>query len=825
MIDLSSHTPMMQQYLKIKADYPNLLLFYRMGDFYEMFFEDAIRGAQLLDITLTYRGESAGKRIPMAGVPYHAAENYLTKLLRQGESVAICEQMSEPNGKGPVDRAVTRIITPGTLTDEALLEEQTETLLVGIQQKGPQFGLAILEVSSGRFTVLEVADITGLKAELVRLKPAEILIPEIFDTSVLPPICVKKRPPWEFELETAKRLLCKQFGTQDLKGFACEHLSIALSAAGCVLHYLQFTQRGALPHIRNIKVEQVSDSIMIDANTRRNLELVQNLQGNKENTLASVIDKTKTSMGSRLLLRWLQRPLQDRKILAQRQDAITILLSHHEPLQVILKSIGDVERISARIALKSARPRDLISLRQALSKLPELCSVRPAKAGIQEGRDGREFKSPGYPPSLRGQGDVNLLENIFHHLIPQPNLTDLLARAIIDNPPVLIRDGGVLAPGYDAELDELRGLEENAGAFLVKLEAEEKQRTGLSTLKVGFNKIHGYYIEISRGQALQAPVDYLRRQTLKNAERYITPELKRFEEKMLSSQKLALEREKFLYGELLETLLDHLATLQKMAAALAELDVLCNLAERANTLSLEKPELVNESILEIRRGRHLVVEAMQAQPFIPNDLKLDEQTRMLLITGPNMGGKSTYMRQTALIVLLAYIGSYIPAHSARIGPIDRIFTRIGASDDIASGRSTFMVEMTETATILHYATENSLVLIDEIGRGTSTFDGLAIAWATAAHLAKTTLCYTLFATHYFELTELPNEIKTVQNAHFSAGEDKQGRIIFLHKIEPGPASKSYGIHVAELAGIPAHIIQQAKEKLKQLELGQSQRGS
>ncbi len=808
---------MMQQYLKIKADYPEMLLFYRMGDFYEMFFDDAERGAKLLDITLTYRGESAGKRIPMAGVPYHAVENYLTKLIKQGESVAICEQMSEPSGKGPVERAVARIITPGTLTDEALLEEQADTLLVGIYQQKTNFGLAILEVSSGRFTVLEVADITALRAELARLKPAEILIPEIFDVSVLPQTCVKKRPPWEFELATAHRLLCKQFGTQDLKSFACEDLPLALCAAGCLLHYLQFTQRAVLPHIRDIKVEQPNDSIIIDANTRRNLELTENLQGNKDNTLASVIDRTKTSMGSRLLRRWLQRPLRDKSVLGARQEAITALLNHHEPLQIILKSIADVERICARIGLKSARPRDLISLRQALSKLPELsrhCEELATKQSrlIEVPTWGTPSSSP-----LTGGGSIS---QISHYLTPQPSLTDLLERAIIENPPILIRDGGVLAPGYDAELDELRGLENNAGAFLLKLEAEEKKRTGLSTLKVGFNKIHGYYIEISRGQSASAPTDYLRRQTLKNAERYITPELKRFEEKMLSSQKLALEREKFLYGELLEILLSHLAILQKIAAALAELDVLCNLAERANTLSLEKPEFTDEAILQIRAGRHLVVESMQPEPFIPNDLKLDRQTRMLLITGPNMGGKSTYMRQTALIVLLAYIGSYVPAHSAKIGPIDRIFTRIGAADDIASGRSTFMVEMTETATILHYATQNSLVLIDEIGRGTSTFDGLAIAWATAAHLAKTTLCYTLFATHYFELTQLADEIETAQNAHFSAGEDRQGKIIFLHKIEPGPASKSYGIHVAELAGIPANIIQQAKTKLQQLEVGQ-----
>lgn len=790
----ANHTPMMQQYLKIKSAYPDMLLFYRMGDFYEMFFDDAIRGAKLLSITLTYRGEFNGQRIPMAGVPYHAVENYLAKLVRQGEAIAICEQMSEPGAaKGPVERAVTRVITPGTVTDEALLETHTDNLLVGIAQRKERFGLAILDLTSGRFTLLEVADNTALRSELARLQPAEILISEHFPCTLLPPTHVKKRPVWEFELSTATRLLCKQFGTQDLHSFACEKLDLALSAAGCVMHYLHYTQGPLLAHIRTIKVEQPDDSIILDAGTRRNLELTRNLAGNTENTLASIINKTSTAMGSRLLCRWLHRPLRDRLILQQRQQAVNTLLKHYEALQIILRAIADIERIAARIALGSARPRDLVALRHALQQLPALQTV------------------------LKPLLNAELLSRLAHDLQPRNTMSELLQRAIIEHPPLLIREGGVIANGYDQELDALRHLQENASAFLLTLEREEKQRTGIATLKVGFNQVHGYYIEISRGQANHAPSHYVRRQTLKNAERFITPELKRFEEKMLSSQERSLAREKFLYAQLLEILLQQLSIIQRTANAIAELDVLNNLAERAETLQLYAPVLVDKMTIDIKGGRHLVVEQLQNEPFIPNDLLLDEQRKMLLITGPNMGGKSTYMRQAALIIILAHIGSYVPAQQATIGSIDRIFTRIGAADDLAGGRSTFMMEMTETATILHYATEKSLVLIDEIGRGTSTFDGLAIAWATAVYLVNNTRSHTLFATHYFEMTQLEKGHAGVHNMHFSAAEDAQGKIIFLHKIQTGPANKSYGIHVAELAGLPLSVLAAARKKLAELE--------
>ncbi len=808
----ATHTPMMQQYLSIKAEHPDMLLFYRMGDFYEMFFDDARRGAELLGITLTYRGESAGKKIPMAGVPYHAVENYLAKLIKQGESVAICEQIGDPNlSKGPVERKVMRIITPGTVTDEALLEEHSDNLLVAIGAQKNVYGLAILDLGSGAFSVLEVLDNAALQAELARLKPAEILAPENLLLPLFGKTAIKKRPLWEFELSSAERLLCKQFGTQDLSSFECAHLKVALCAAGCVLQYLQHTQRAALPHIRSIKVEQPDDSICLDASTRRNLELIHNLSGGKDNTLASVIDKCKTAMGSRLLRRWIQRPLRDKTILQARQKSIAELLSHYETVQSILKPIADVERVLARVALRSARPRDLVALRHALQQLPALQNELDSRGVYpRAGGDGNDGTGHVIPANA---GIQALLKN----LTAQPELTNLLQRAILEQPAVLIRDGGVIATGYDSELDELRNLQNDADTFLIKFEQEEKQRTGIANLKVGFNQVHGYYIELSRGQANNAPANYLRRQTLKNAERYITPELKRFEEKILSAQDRALAREKFLYEQLLDILLEHLNALQTIAASLAELDVLTNLSERAESLQLVVPQLVDTAMIDIKQGRHLVVEQMQREPFIPNDLNLSDQTRMLLITGPNMGGKSTYMRQTALIVLLAYIGSFVPAQRAVIGPIDRIFTRIGASDDIASGRSTFMVEMTETATILHYATEKSLVLIDEIGRGTSTFDGLAIAWATAQQLAKKIHSFTLFATHYFEMTQLADSIPVVNNVHFSATENAQGKIIFLHKVEPGPASKSYGIHVAELAGLPQEVLQAARLKLSELE--------
>lgn len=794
--DILEHTPMMRQYLRIKSEHPDLLLFYRMGDFYELFFDDAKRAAALLNITLTSRGKSGGKAIPMAGVPYHAAENYLAKLLRLGESVAICEQVGDPKtSKGPVAREVSRIITPGTVSDEALLEDRKDSLLMVVHEHAGQFAIATLDITNGCFLVQEIHSQEQLLAELERIQPAELLISEDSPCAELfsHHSALKRRPPWEFELSTAQNMLCQQFKTQDLKGFGISQNSLAIAAAGCLLQYVTYTQRSALPHIRSIKLEQTDATVMMDVSTRRNLELSTNLQGGFENTLISVLDRTSTSMGSRLLSRWMHKPLRDHAILMERQAAITSILQtrQFEALQEILRGIADMERILARVALRSTRPRDLTGLRNTLGCLP----------GLHQQLNNLHARK---------------LSSIDQRLGNFQDLQTLLTQAIVENPPVVMRDGGVIADGYDEELDTLRALSKNSSDYLVQLERRERDRTHISTLKVGYNRIHGYYIEISRAQSEQAPAEYIRRQTLKNAERYITPELKIFEEKVLSSQSKALAREKALYEDLIDQLINRLAPLQACASAIAELDVLNNLAAAAEALSLSAPQLSDTAGITIKDGRHLVVEHVLEDPFVPNDLLLDNDRRMLIITGPNMGGKSTYMRQTALIVLLAYIGSYVPAKSASIGPIDRIFTRIGASDDLASGRSTFMVEMTETANILHNATQNSLVLMDEIGRGTSTFDGLSLAWATAEYLAQNISAYTLFATHYFELTALAESLEPVHNVHLDATEHGD-QIVFLHAVKEGPANQSYGLQVAGLAGVPQVVIQQAKRKLKELE--------
>ncbi|OGT31193.1 MAG: DNA mismatch repair protein MutS [Gammaproteobacteria bacterium RIFCSPHIGHO2_12_FULL_35_23] len=793
---LTLHTPMMQQYLKIKAKYKETLLFYRMGDFYELFFEDAKKAAKLLNITLTKRGNSAGQPIPMAGVPYHSAESYLAKLIRYGESVAICEQIGDPNNKGPVERQVVRIVTPGTVSDEALLEEHKDNLLAAIYAYNHKFGLATLDITSGRFNILEVTSYEALIAELERLQPVELLISEDWpkDEILESRKGLRRRPIWEFDLETATRLLTQQFKTRDLAGFGCTHLTIALAAAGCLFQYVKETQRTALPHITSLRSEQQEESVILDAATRKNLELTHNLQGTDEHTLAKVLDKTKTPMGSRLLRRWLNRPLRDHQIIRNRQAVVQLLLDErlYQTLQLPLNEIGDIERILARIALKSARPRDLVQLREAFAALPVIQQIlQPI--------------------------DIPLCRTLANQINEFPELAELLTRAIIDNPPVVIREGGVIATGYDQELDDLRSLSENAGSYLIDLETRERERSGISTLKVGYNRIHGYYIEISRAQAVQAPIDYIRRQTLKNAERYVTPELKAFEDKALSSKARALAREKLLYEALLDRLILELGKLQQSASALAELDVLSTFTERADSLSLVAPKLQDEVGIHIKEGRHPVVEqVLVGEPFIPNDTLLNHERRMLIITGPNMGGKSTYMRQTALIVLLAYTGCFVPAKIATIGPIDRIFTRIGAADDLASGRSTFMVEMTETANILHNATNKSLVLMDEIGRGTSTFDGLSLAWACAEALASHIKALTLFATHYFELTHLPKEIAGITNVHLDAVEHND-KLVFMHAVQEGPANQSYGLQVAQLAGVPRQVIQRAKQKLLQLE--------
>lgn len=790
------HTPMMQQYLRIKSQHPDKLVFYRLGDFYELFYDDARKVAQLLDITLTRRGQSAGEPIPMAGVPYHAAESYLAKLIKLGESVAICEQIGDPTTtKGPVDRQVVRIITPGTVTDDAFLEERQDTLLAAVHWDKHQFGLAVLDLSGGRFILQQLLGEEALLSELERLKPAELLISEdsVYARFNLEKTGFRRRPPWEFTYETAQRLLTQHFQTQDLNGFGCKDTPLAIIAAGALLQYAKDTQRAALPHIRTMRVESREDSVILDAATRRNLEIDINLNGGNEFTLLNVFDRTSTPMGSRMLRRWLNRPLRQREILQERQNVIQLLMDSQQytGLQELLRGIGDVERIISRIALKSARPRDLTQLRVALEILPQISHY---------------ISSFSAPMLKKLQLQIHLL----------PEIKQLLQRALIDNPPVIIRDGGVIALGYNSQLDELRNLSEDAGQYLIELEVKERQRTGISTLKVGYNRIHGYYIEISQAQAKNAPVDYQRRQTLKNAERYITPELKQYEDKVLGSRSRALALEKFLYDELLEILLKELSALQETAVSLAELDVIVNLAERANSLNLVCPTLNDTPGISIEGGRHPVVEQVSQSPFVPNDTSLLRDRRMLIITGPNMGGKSTYMRQTALITLLAHVGSFVPAKRAIIGPIDRIFTRIGAADDLASGRSTFMVEMTETANILHNATTESLVLIDEIGRGTSTFDGLSLAWACAAYLAEHIQAFTLFATHYFELTILANQLPNVVNVHLDAVEHGES-IVFLHALKEGPASQSYGLQVAQLAGIPREVIKHARQKLIELE--------
>ncbi|MCA0976025.1 DNA mismatch repair protein MutS [Halomonas denitrificans] len=791
-----SHTPMMTQYLRIKREHPDVLLFYRMGDFYELFYDDAKRAAALLDITLTQRGQSAGKPIPMAGIPYHSAEGYLARLVSAGESVAICEQIGDPaTSKGPVERQVVRIVTPGTLHDEALLDARRDNLLVAVAPHGDHLGLAWLEVSSGRFSVLEVDSETEMLSELTRLDPAELLVPESLElpASMSERRGLRRQSDWLFDHESAHRVLCDQFRVQDLKGFGCAHLHSAIIAAGVLMDYARDTQRSALPHVTAIGVENRDDSVVIDAASRRNLEIDINLGGASDNTLASVLDTTTTAMGSRLLKRWLNRPLRDRQQVMGRQSAISLLLNQegYEPLRDELKAIGDIERILARVALGSARPRDLARLRDAFNALPAL---RNQLAGYAEG---------------------TTLDELRVHIQPFPELADLLTRALIDNPPVVIRDGGVIADGFDSELDEHRGLAEHAGDYLVQLETRERARTGLAGLKVGYNRVHGYFIEIPRAQAKEAPADYIRRQTLKNAERFIIPELKEFEDKALSAKSRALAREKLLYEGLIDSLNAELARLQATARALSSLDVLCALAERARALDFVRPTLADVAGFDIRGGRHPVVEQVSDTPFVPNDLLMDDDRRMLVITGPNMGGKSTYMRQAALITLLAHCGSFVPADSATIGPVDRIFTRIGSSDDLAGGRSTFMVEMTETANILHNATDHSLVLMDEIGRGTSTFDGLSLAWASAEHLTRTR-AFTLFATHYFEMTALAGDSAAVANVHLTAAEHNEG-IVFMHRVEEGPASQSYGLQVAQLAGVPQSVIAEARIKLAALE--------
>ncbi|SDD84324.1 DNA mismatch repair protein MutS [Aquimonas voraii] len=796
----TQHTPLMRQFFAAKAEHPDVLLFFRMGDFYELFYDDARKAARLLDITLTQRGSSGGAPISMAGVPVHAYEGYLARLVALGESVAICEQIGDPAlAKGLVERKVVRIVTPGTVTDEALLQERRDTLLMAVARGRRAIGLAWADLAGGRFKVSEVADEDALLSEIARLEPAELLIPDEdgWPEALNSRTGARRRAPWLFDGESAQRALCRFFGTQDLEGFGVQSLPAAIAAAGALLGYVEETQKQSLPHLQSLSAESSDETIAMNAATRRHLELDQHAEGRTQHTLLGVLDSTCTPMGGRLLRRWLHRPLRDHGILRARHDAVGLLIDTgaHEPLREALRGFGDVERILTRIALRSARPRDLSTLRDALRAAPAL----------------RELLAPLDAPRLNA-----LAAELGEHAA----VTDLLARAILPQPPVLMRDGGVLCDGFDAELDRLRQLSTNADQFLLDLEAREREASGIPTLKVGYNRVHGYYIEISKAQAERAPTHYTRRQTLSNAERYITEELKAFEDQVLSARERALQRERALWEELLDALNTALPPLKRFAEAVCEIDVLCGFAERARALDWNRPELVDEPGIGITRGRHPVVESVLDGPFEPNDLALHPDRRMLVITGPNMGGKSTYMRQAALIVLLAHIGSFVPAETARLGPIDRILTRIGAGDDLAKGQSTFMVEMTETASILHSATSHSLVLMDEIGRGTSTFDGLALARACAIALAKNNRAYTLFATHYFELTSLPSEVPGIANVHLDAVEHGE-RLYFMHTVKDGPANRSFGLQVAALAGLPKPVVAQARRFLAELERGGS----
>ncbi len=797
MSSFENHTPMMRQYLALKAQHPDMLLFYRMGDFYELFFEDAEKASRLLGITLTQRGSSNGAPIKMAGVPYHAAEGYLAKLAKLGEAVVICEQVGDPaTSKGPVERQVARILTPGTLTDTALLDESRDNQLLSIFYADNLVGLARLNLASGTFILSEIA-LGLLGQEIERIAPSEILLPDDFQHAAIrsSKVAKKRLSPWQFDYDSAFNTLTKQLNTRDLNGFGCAELKPAICAAGAMLDYVQHTQRTTLPHINAVSVESTSAYVQLDAATRRNLEIDITLRGEAAPTLYSLLNTTQTAMGARLLRHWLHHPLQDRNLVLKRHEAIAELIDNNgfQTLARTLKAVGDIERITARVALKTARPRDLSSLAASLQQLPLL----QTDLAIMQ---------------------TSLLQTLGANLTAPSAVVTLLTAAIRPEPSTVLREGGVIADGYDAELDELRSLQSNHGEYLLQYEAAEKARTGIANLKVEYNSVHGFYIEMSRTQAESAPAEYRRRQTLKNVERFITPELKAFEDKVLSANDRALAREKLLYAQVLEQLMPFITPLQTNAGAVASLDVLCSFAERAVALKYVAPQFSTEAGIQIVGGRHPVVESI-AQPFVANDVILNPYRQLLLITGPNMGGKSTFMRQTALIVLLAYCGSYVPVTSAKIGEIDRIMTRIGASDDLAGGRSTFMVEMTETANILHNATDKSLVLLDEIGRGTSTFDGLSLAWAVAKQLLEKNHSYTLFATHYFELTRIVDEFKYAANVHLDAIEHGHN-IVFMHKVEEGAANQSYGLQVAQLAGIPKSVVASAKRKLQQLEASQ-----
>ena len=792
---LSAHTPMMQQYLRVKAEHPDKLVFYRMGDFYELFYGDAQRAAPLLDITLTARGQSAGGPIPMAGVPYHAVDQYLAKLIRHGESVAICEQIGDPaTSKGPVERRVTRIVTPGTITDAGLLDAKRDSLLVSVHVAGARAGIATLNLAAGKLSLRDLA-LAEVGAFLDRLDLSELLYAdgETVSSAKGARIPARALPPWHFDSDAALRRLRDQLGTLDLAAYGIGDAPLGVCAAGALIGYAQATHQSALPHVSTLTVEREGDHLALDAATRRNLEITETLRGESGATLLALLDTCVTNAGSRQLRQWLSNPRRDPEIARSRHGAIAELVAappQCRDLASALKRTVDIERIAARIALRSARPRDLSGLRDTLGSLPSIADLLTRCSSA-------------------------MLQGIVAALAIDGAWRSLLQRTVAAEPAAMVRDGNVIAVGCDSELDELRAIDKDCGAYLVELEARERERTGISTLKVEYNRVHGFYIEVTNAQVAKIPADFRRRQTLKNAERYITPELKAFEDKALSAQERALARERVLFDALLTDLAPAVPALQAAALALASLDVLATHAVQAASLRWTQPTFSDTPGISIRGGQHPVV-AAQVEHFIPNDVSLSPARRLLIVTGPNMGGKSTYMRQTAMIALLAHCGLFVPAADAVIGPMDAIYTRIGAADDLAGGRSTFMVEMTEAAYILNRATPSSLVLIDEIGRGTSTFDGLALAWAIAGELVRNNRSLTLFATHYFELTALPAELEGCANVHFDAVEHKD-RIVFLHAVEDGPANQSYGLQVAKLAGVPSEAVRQARAYLLRLD--------
>ncbi|WP_286481950.1 DNA mismatch repair protein MutS [Ignatzschineria indica] len=795
--DLKAHTPMMQQYWEIKEHYPNMLLFYRLGDFYELFYDDAKKAARLLDITLTQRGNSAGAPIPMAGIPHHSSESYLARLLKQGESVAICEQVGEVTGKGPVERDVVRILTPGTLTDDYLLDAKNESITVALDQVEDQWLIAWINLAAAEFAVMPPLSTEAMTAELLRIKPSEIVVRESLTIPrKIRSLChFTPYPDWHFDQARNYTLLCEHFKTQSLQGFSIADHDLGTQVAGALLTYVKETQKDPLNYIDQITLESIDDAVILDMTTRRNLEIERTLYGETHHTVRALLDECQTPMGSRLLSRWLNRPLRDHQVLNQRLDLIEALEAEreHQTILEALAEIGDLERLVTRIVLKTARPRDLTQLRKILQNTPQIVEA------------------------VANNEEITKIDPLWlDWLKPQAELCDLLERAVVDEPPLLIRDGGVIREGYNSDLDELLNLSTKGDQYLLNLETEERERLNIPTLKVGYNRVHGYYIEVSKVHSDKVPAEYVRRQTLKDVERYIYPELKEFENKILSAKERSLALEKALWDQLLNEIEPYQTELRLLSDALSHIDIFITLGKLKNRYNWCRPQFNKKLGIEIVKGRHPIVERTLSRPFIPNDLTINPESNMLIVTGPNMGGKSTYMRQTALIVLLAHIGCFVPAERVELGPIDRIFTRIGAQDDLNSEQSTFMVEMTETATILNAATAQSLVLMDEVGRGTSTLDGLSLAWSSAVYLTEKAKAMTIFATHYFEMTELEELYPTVRNLHLDAVEYKD-EIIFMHEVKPGAASKSYGLQVAALAGVPKVVINAAKAKLAELE--------